>query len=363
MFGFGDKPYLGIDIGSSAVKVALLKKSKKGYDLLNFGMVSLPPDSIVDGAVENPEAVVDALKKLIQAEKLSGYRECVFTISGQSVIIKKITVPLMSEEDLAQSIQQEAEQYIPFDIEEVNVDFQVVKAEGELPKKGEKAAEGDDRQMDVLLVAAKKDIIKDQVTLLQQAGLKPVLADLDVFALENCFELNMGLDVDDTFALINIGAYTTNLNIIEQGITAFTRDIPSGGAMITEAIQKGLNVANKDAESIKMGHLPDRVNKSDVVANVRQGITALCKEISSTLDNFHKSSDGRVRRLYISGGGAMMEGVDSLITKEIGLECKKINPFKNLKVNTKNFDPEYLDTIGPMAAIAIGLATRTLDDK
>jgi type IV pilus assembly protein PilM len=363
VFGFGDKPYLGIDIGSAAVKVALLKKSKKGFDLLNFGMVSLPPDTIVDGAVENPEAVVDAIKKLILAEKLSGYRECVFTVSGQSVIIKKITVPLMSEEDLAQSIQQEAEQYIPFDIEEVNVDFQVVKAEGELPKKGEKAAEGDDRQMDVLLVAAKKDMIKDSIALLQQAGLKPVLADLDVFALENSFELAMGLDVDDTFALLNIGANTTNLNIIEGGITAFTRDIPAGGASITEAIQKGLNVPNRDAESIKMGHLPDNIKKQDVVGHIRTGMAALCKEISATLDNFHKSSDGRVRRLYLSGGVAMMEGVESLITKEIGLECKKINPFKNLKVNTKNFDPEYLDTIGPMATIAIGLATRALDDK
>ena len=363
MFGFGEKPFLGIDIGSSAVKVALLKKSKRGYDLLNFGMVSLPQDSIVDGIVEDPEAVVSAIKKLIQAEKLSGYRECVFTISGQSVIIKKITVPLMSEADLAQSIQQEAEQYIPFDIEEVNVDFQVVKAEGELPKKGEKPPEGDDRQMDVLLVAAKKDILKDQATLLQQAGLKPIIADLDVFALENCFELSNGLDVDDTFAMINIGASTSNMNIIEGGITAFTRDIPAGGANITEAIQKGLNVAFKDAETIKMGHLSSGMRKEEVIPHIKTGVSALCKEISSTLDNFHKTSDGRVRRIYIAGGGSMMEGMDSLMTKELGLECKLMDPFKNLKVNTKMFDPEYLESIGPMAAIAIGLATRAVDDK
>jgi len=363
LFGFGEKPFLGIDLGSTSVKVALVKKSKRGYDLLNFGMVSLPPDSIVDGMVENPEAVVDGIKKLIQAEKLAGYRQCVFTISGQSVIIKKITVPLMSEDDLAESIQQEAEQYIPFDIEEVNVDFQVVKAEGELPKSGEKPPEGDDRQMDVLLVAAKKDIIRDQVALLQQAGLKPTVADLDVFALENSFELSMGLDVDDTFALVNIGATTTNINIVEQGITAFTRDMPAGGANITEAIQKGLSVPYVDADNIKLGHLPEGVKKNEVAILVRQGVSSLCKEISGSLDNFHKTSDGRVRRLYICGGGALMEGMESMMAKELGLECKLINPFKNLKINTKMFDPEYLETYGPMAVIAIGLATRMVDDK
>jgi len=363
LFGFGEKPFLGIDLGSTSVKVALLKKSKRGYDLLNFGMVALPPDSIVDGMVENPEAVVDGLKKLLQAEKLVGYRQCVFTISGQSVIIKKITVPLMSEDDLAKSIQQEAEQYIPFDIEEVNVDFQVVKAEGELPKAGEKPPEDDDRQMDVLLVAAKKDILKDQIAILQQAGLKPVIADLDVFALENSFELAMGLDVDDTFALANIGATTTNVNIVEQGITAFTRDMPAGGSTITEEIQKGLSVPYVDAENIKLGHLPSGIKQAEVVTYIRQGVAQLCKELSGTLDNFHKTSDGRVRRIYICGGGALMEGMESMMAKEMGLECKLINPFKNLKVNTKVFDPEYLETYGPMAVIAIGLATRVMDDK
>jgi len=363
LLGFGEKPFLGIDLGSTSVKVALLKKSKRGYDLLNFGMVTLPPDSIVDGMVENPEAVVDGLKKLLQAEKLVGYKQCVFTISGQSVIIKKITVPLMSEDDLAQSIQQEAEQYIPFDIEEVNVDFQVVKAEGELPKTGEKPPEDDDRQMDVLLVAAKKDILKDQITLLQQAGLKPIIADLDVFALENSFELALGLDVDDTFALANIGATTTNVNIVEQGITAFTRDMPAGGSTITEAIQKGLSVPYIEAENIKLGHLPSGTKQAEVVTYVREGVAALCKELSSTLDNFHKTSDGRVRRIYICGGGALMEGMESMMAKEMGLECKLINPFRNLKVNTKVFDPEYLETYGPMAVIAIGLATRVMDDK
>lgn len=364
MFGFGEKPFIGIDIGSTSVKVALLKETKRGFDLLNFGMVPLPPDTIVDGEIENPEAVVEAILNAIKAEKLSGYKRCVFSIAGQSVIIKKIIVPLMSEDDLAESIQQEAEQYIPFDIDEVNVDFQIVKAEGDIPKKGEKPPAGDeDRQMDVLLVAAKKEIIAEQKEIVEQAGLKAAVVDLDVFALENSYELSYGLDDEDTFALVNIGASTSNVNIIEGGITAYTRDMPMGGNTVTEMIQKNLNVGFRDAERIKLGQVDDPSQKTDAIPHIKAGVAEICNELRNTLDMFHKTSDSRVKRIHLSGGGAMLEGIDTLVSKELGLDCDIINPFRNIKVNTRQFDQEYVETIAPMAVVAIGLALRKLDDK
>lgn len=361
---FLEKPFLGLDIGSNSVKLALLKQTKRGYELMNFGMVPLPPDTIVDGEVENPGAISEAIGNILRAEKIpAGHKLCVFSISGQSVIIKKITVPLMSENDLADSIQQEAEQYIPFDIDEVNVDFQIVKAEGDIPKTGEKPPADDDRQMEVLLVAAKKEIVAEQSEIIAQAGLKPTVVDLDVFAVENAFQNAYGLDEDDTVALVNIGASQTNVNIIEAGITAYTRDIPSGGNTITEAIQKRMSIGFKDAERFKMGHLDEGITPEQVAPHIKAGIIEICEELKKTFDLFAKTGESRVRRLYLSGGTALLEGIDHIIGAEVGLNCEIINPFRNLKVNPKLFDGEYLDTIAPTAVVAIGLALRRLDDK
>lgn len=363
MFGFGEEEFIGIDIGSTGVKVALLKKSGRGYELVNFGMIPLPPDTIVDGEVENPTAISEAIKSLLKSEKLTAHKRCVFSVSGQSVIIKKITVPLMSEDDLAESIQQEAEQYIPFDIDEVNVDFQIVSAEGDIPKKGEKPEGDDDRQMDVLLVAVKKGIVQEQNEIITEAGLKPTVVDLDVFALENGYELSYGLDKSDTFVLVNIGASNTNVNIIENGITAYTRDMPVGGNTITETIQKNMNVGFRDAEAIKLGHMDESINKADAIPHIKDGVSQICQELKSTIDTFQKTSDSQVRRVHLCGGTAMLEGIESLVGNELGLECDKIDPFKGVKVNKRIFDSEYIDSIGPMAVISVGLATRKLDDK
>ncbi len=363
MFDFGNKALLGIDVGSTSIKIALLKQNKGSYSLVNFGMISLPPDTIVDGDVENPTAISEGIKNLIKAEKLTSYKSCAFSISGQDVIIKKITVPLMSEEDLAESIQQEAEQYIPFDIDEVNVDFQVVDAEGEIPKKGEKIMGDEDRQMDVLLVAAKKSLVEEQKEIIQQAGLKAVVVDLDIFALENGYEISRGLAEDDTFALVNIGASSTNVNIIENGITAYTRDIPVGGNNITEMIQKNLNVGFRDAESIKLGHLAESVTEAELIPHLKSGVAEICSELTSTIEMYQKTSNERVKRIHLCGGSAMLEGIDKMVTEETGLESTIINPFTNMNISQKIFDQEYIDAIGPMGVIALGLATRKLDDK
>jgi type IV pilus assembly protein PilM len=155
----------------------------------------------------------------------------------------------------------------------------------------------------------------------------------------------------------------TNVNIIENGITAYTRDMPVGGNTITEMIQKNLNVGFRDAESIKLGHLGDSATEAEVIPHIKAGVAEICAELKNTIDMFQKTSEEQVRRIHLAGGGATMEGIDNIFSKEMGLDCDVINPFKNIKVNPKSFDPEYIENIGPMATVALGLAMRKLDDK
>jgi type IV pilus assembly protein PilM len=238
MFLSKNAQVVGIDFGSHCIKLAQLKKRKNGFELMNFGLMPINPEFIVDGVIENVEGVADALKRLLLCEKIRT-KYAVTSVSGESVIIKKISVPVMTNEQLAESIKAEAEQYIPYDIEEVNVDSYILPRDT-----SEEGSHGEgERQMDVVLAAIKKDVIESRIQVLKSADLHPVVIDLDVFAIENCFELNGEFDPRTVTALVNIGASFTNINILEGGITAFTRDIPIGALAFNFAIQKELNVS------------------------------------------------------------------------------------------------------------------------
>jgi type IV pilus assembly protein PilM len=227
---------VGLDIGSSSVKVILLKEHRRrghlGYALQSFGMKPLPPEAIVDGALMNSTAIVQAIQELM-AELRVKQREVAIGVSGHSVIIKKIAMPRMSQEELEESIQWEAEQYIPFDVKDVNIDTQILAQE----------ANDATGQMDVLLVAAKKDMINDYTTVVSEAGLSPVVVDVDAFAVQNMFDVNYEAPTSDTVVLINAGASVININIVSRGVTTFTRDVTIGGNQFTEEIQKQLNVS------------------------------------------------------------------------------------------------------------------------
>ncbi len=225
---FRGKSLVGLDIGSSSVKATLLKPTKSGYELAAFGMEPLPPDTIVDGAVMSASAVVDTLRKLFQTHRIRN-KQVALGISGHSVIIKKINLPQMTPQELEDSIQWEAEQYIPFDIAEVHLDTQILNAES--------AIRG---QMDVLLVAAKREHVSEYVTAVQEAGLTPVIVDVAAFAVQNQYEINYELPRDRTIVLVNVGAAVTSINVLAEGNTAFTRDLSMGGRQFTEEIQKQL---------------------------------------------------------------------------------------------------------------------------
>ena len=244
MFGLGkSKAVVGLDIGSSAVKAVELKPSGKGFKVTAFAIEPVPPDSIVDGAIIDGTAVADAIRRLFE-NKAFKTKEVAASLSGNAVIVKKISLPVMTEAELAESIYWEAEQYIPFDIQDVNLDYQILDAGRGPDSKG---------TMDVLLVAAKKEKIADYMGVITQAGRTAVVVDVDAFALQNAYETNYGLEPQSVVVLLNAGASAININILAGEQSVFTRDISSGGNAYTEAVQKELNLPFESAEHAEEG--------------------------------------------------------------------------------------------------------------
>ncbi len=352
---------IGLDIGAHSIKVAQLKKRKNSFELMNFGLMPINPELIVDGVIENVGEVADAIKRLLLCEKIKT-KYAVTSVHGESVIIKKISVPVMSEDELAKSIKAEAEQYIPYDIDEVNVDFQILPKDAsveEAPSSGEE----EEPLMDVILTAIKKDVIETRMQVLLAAGLSPVVVDLNAFAIENCYEINEEFDVSTVTALVNIGMSTTNVNIVDGGITAFTRDVPLGANVFNHAIQKELNVNADMAEQLKLGIETGEISQSQVAPIVINAVADLTQELFKSFEFFSTARNKEVNTVVLSGGAAIMPGLDRQISEKLDKKTEIFNPFLNIKVNYKRFDSDYLDAVGPQAAVCIGLASRRFNDR
>ncbi len=345
---------MGLDIGSSSVKLVQLKESKKGIQLANFSMAPLPSEAIVDGALMNATAVVDTIQGMISTQKLKT-REVAVSISGHSVIIKKISLPTMTSDELDESIKWEAEQYIPFDVNDVYLDYQILQSR---PEQG---------QMDVLLVAAKKDIVDEYTGIVREAGLDPVVVDVDCFTIQNCFEANYGFPPGEAVVLIDIGAATININVVSNGITTFTRDISMGGNQFTEEIQKQLNVSYDEAEAYKLGGERGVDADSVVPQEVERVMTAvsdsMASEIHRSLDFYMAtSSDGRMSRVYLSGGTAKVPSLARTVENRVGVAVEQVDPFKNVQIDPKTFNLDYINEVRPLAAVAVGLGLRNAGD-
>jgi type IV pilus assembly protein PilM len=341
---------IALDIGSTFIKLVQLKGSGKNYSLAKFGMVPLPAEVIVEGAVMDANRVSEAIKELLVAQKIKT-KEVVLSVSGSSVIIKRISIADMTDEELAESIKWEAEQYIPFSIDDVNVDFQ---------KLGPGAAEG---QADVLLVAVKKDKINDYVNLVKDAGLEPVVVDVDAFALANMCELNYEIEAGIT-ALLNIGASVMNINILRDGVSIFTRDITVGGNRYTEALQRDAGLSYDDAEKIKRNGTvdgTDREQLNGIIATVTEDIVG---EIQRSFDFFRSTTGSdKVSRVLLSGGCAKISQFTKVLSERLEMPVDIINPFKNIKVDPKYFEAGFISDAAPLAAIAVGLAMRRPSDR
>lgn len=353
MFGLGKKrDVVGIDIGTSAVKVLQLRESGRGYSLVSWGMAPLPPETIVEGAIMDASQVTAAISQIFVENKIKA-KDVVTAVSGNAVIVRKIKVPKMSEEELADTIQWEAEQHIPFSIEDVNIDFQVIDPGP--PEGGE---------MDVLLVAVKRDIINDYQNIIAAAGLSVVVVDVDVFALENAYEINYEVSRDEVVALVNVGAAVTNINIIKGGFSALTRDVPKGGNHYTEAIQKDLGLSFESAEALKMGGTVAGHSFEEVRPIIDTISNEIAVEIHRSFDFFYSNyQDQTISKIMLSGGCARLPGLAEVLKQRLGVEVEIANPFRNVTVDPKLFDPEYLDHIAPLCAIPVGLALRRPGDR
>lgn len=343
---------VGLDIGSNSVKVCQVKPSKRGYALQSFGMIPLPPEAIVDGSIMNAAAVVDAIRELVQSQRIKA-KEAAVSVGGNSVILRKINLPVMTREELEESIQWEAEQYIPFDINDVNIDVAILNEHNE------------QGQMDVLLVAAKKDMINDYTGVVREAGLSAVVCDVDSFALQNAFEANYEFAPGQTIALINVGASVVNINVINSGISAFTRDIAQGGNQYTDEIQKQLNVSYDEAEALKVGgggSDADSVVPQEVERVMQQVSDTIANDVQRSLDFYGATAaDATVHKIFLAGGCAKVPALARAIEAKTGVAVEEFDPFRQIDISARGLDPAFLRAQGPLATVSLGLALRTTD--
>ncbi len=357
MFLSEKTPLLAVDIGTHSVKVAQVSGSKNKFELMNFSIMPLKEGCIVDGVIQQPDEVVDTLAKMIKVEKIDT-KYAVASIAGEAVIIKKIRVPLMTAEELAENIQKEAEQYIPFDIDDVSIDFQILNTKDNRSEENQK-----DGTMEILLVAVQRDIIESRIDILYDAGLRPAIIDLDVFAMVNAFELGADLNAreQEAIAVIDLGESFTHLNIIQDGLTAYTRDIPFGGSFCTNKLMSKFDLPYKEVAKLKLGAIPSEINSEDVVEVIVKSFEKILNEVQKSFEFFSTTSNSQVDRVLLTGGGALIAGVDGLFSHHLETPVEILNPMKGIKVNKRKFDQRTIEAMGPLSTVAIGLAARRFD--
>jgi type IV pilus assembly protein PilM len=348
MFGTAKhKPLVGLDIGSSSIKSVELKGTKQGYELVSFGLEPLAQDTVVDGAIMDAPLVAGAIGTIFDRQEIKT-RAVATAVSGHSVIVKRVSLPVMTDEELYDRIQSEASQHIPFDISDVNLDYQLLDSA--------------ESQMDVLLVAVKKDKILNHTNVLAQAGKTPTVVDIDAFALQNCYEVNYDPDPTQTVALLNIGASVMNINIVRGGAPLFTRDVSVGGNQYTDALQKELDLSYEDAERLKKGEAVAGVNEEHRGTILRSVSDILILEIQKTFDFFRATASGEnIQRIYLAGGTARVPGLVDLLREEFALPVEELYPFRKIVINPGRHNEDQVRELAPRLAIAVGLALRSFD--
>jgi len=349
---FGKKDHLvGLDVGSRTIKLAEVLDTKKGRVLQKFGMVDVPQGAILEGRIKDPAVVADTIKRLINDMDVKEANVAT-SVAGYSVIIKRITVGRASEEELEDSIQYEAEQYIPFDVQDVNIDFHII---------GEH--ETNPNQMHVMLVAAKKEIINEYVDLMEMATLNPRIIDIDVFALERVFEENYQ-DEQGNIALIDIGANKMNINIVKDYMSAFTRDVTIGGEQITREIASRFDCSFEEAEAVKLGESTEKAPEEQVHEIIHTYSSRWGDEVRRAIDFYYSTApDEEIKRIVLSGGAAQTPGFSDLLAAETSVDVHMCDPFAGMTINERHNDVDYLQQVGSQAAICMGLALRRVDTK
>lgn len=347
---------VGLDIGDSAVKLAELKDlgRGRGYHLTTLAAEPLSGEAIVDGAIMDSGLVIETIQRLFRNSKVRS-KQVATSLSGHSVIIKRVSLPVMNAQELAESIQWEAEQYIPFDIEDVAMDYQILEG----------ASLSGDGNMDVLLVAVKKDKITDYTSVITQAGLQPVAVEVDAFSLQNVFEANYEPEPQQVTALVDIGAAVTTIVVLQGGNPSFWRDINIGGNQYTDAVQKELNLSAEDSERIKKGEEVAGASPDSVIPILAAVTEDVCSEIQKTID-FYKAtnaSDEPLDKIYLTGGTSQLVNLKEALAERFRTSVEYLNPFRKIQAGGRSLSSDELHRLAPGTAVAVGLALRKAGDR
>ncbi|MGE0614308.1 MAG: type IV pilus assembly protein PilM [Bacteriovoracia bacterium] len=344
-FAFGGSgSAVGLSVGTSSVKIVELVKNRKSWKLVHFGMIQLPEDAIVNREIVNHIAVVESIKTLVNQLRLKSKQVCT-SLSGTSVIVKRMGVEVQNARELQDQVFWEAEQYLPFDVSEVVMDYEVL-------------SKSKDKQADIMLVAVKKTVLDSYMTCVDDSGLKPKIVDVDFFALQNLFEANYPPKPTEAVAIVDIGASSTKIVVVHNNIPVFTKDTAIGGKNLTAEIQKHLNLSFEDAETLKVGGqttgMPQEVSELMHISAEN-----FASEIKRALDFYDASSSGApVTYVLLAGGGAKMRDLSRTVEEAVGLPTQIINPFNAISYDPSVFTQDYISAIAPVAAIPIGLALR-----
>lgn len=358
------KTLVGLDIGSHSIKAVEIEHSKRGRTLRNFGIIGTPEDAVVEGSVKDVEAVAGAVKRLFRNLKVKN-RNVAVSLSGYSVIAKKILLQRMDDPDIERAIKEEAEKYIPYGINEVNLDYTVLNTGDRLEETTEeKGASEVNEEMDVLLVAGKSDVIDGYVSLIQAANLNLGVVDVDVFAMQNAAEISLD-DPEGSYAIATVGANELGINTVHRGISVFSRDSSYGGAQITRAIMSRFQVSYEEAEKMKLGGVElDYDRRSDVERIITDTVLQWITEIKHALDFVANTyPDESLTNIFVSGGASETPGFRRHLEDETNIPVAGLNPFKYLVVDERLFDTDYLQRMAPRAGVAVGLALRSIGDK
>jgi len=352
MFKRGKRSMVGVDVGSSSVKAVELQGKGGDFQLVSLGFESLPSDSVVDGQIMELNAVSNAIGTIFTEHKITTPRVAA-GVNGHSVIVKNIVLPQMGDDELQESFAWHAEEHIPFDIADVNLDFHVTGRTEDA--------------IHVLMAACKRDKIANLKQAIQLAGKQPIVIDVDAFALQNCYELNYEPQTGQVVALLNIGASTTNINILNGAQSVFTRDASFGGNQYTSLLQKELGLTFDQAESVKRGMpVPEDAEQREIGPILDTVSDILALEIQKTMDFYRATAeDGEsaVQKILISGGGSKLPGLVEFLSNRFEIPVEMFDPFRKIRVDARGFDPEYMREIVPEMAIAVGLALRGVDAR
>jgi type IV pilus assembly protein PilM len=346
----GKKNLVGVDIGSSSIKAVELQKKGNSYHLLHLGFENLSPDTVVDGQIMELNNVSNVITSIFAEHQIKTSRVAA-GVSGHSVIVKNIVLPQMSEDELRESFSWHAEEHIPFDISDVNLDYQITSSSSEA--------------LNVLLAACKSDKIANVKQAIQLAGKQPAVIDVDTFALQNCYEVNYQPKPGEVVALLNIGASTMNINIMNGARSVFARDASVGGGQYTSLLQKELGLTFEQAEAVKRGYpLPEGIEARPIQPIIETVSDILALEIRKTMDFYRataEDSDEAIQKILIAGGSSKLPGLPDYLAKRFEIPVELFDPFRQIEVDGRKFDPDYMKEIVPDMAIAVGLALRGVE--